>query len=73
MDELNLTLVHSLVLVCVECRLESDESARRWRLYSAEDPDDPDAEPMLAVYCPDCANREFGVLKREQGPQTRAA
>ncbi len=40
MDELNLTLVHSLVLACVECRLESDESARGWRLYSAVDPDD---------------------------------
>jgi hypothetical protein len=39
------------VLVCLECRTESD-LARGWRAYL-------DAEDSLLVYCPPCAEREF--------------
>ena len=40
-------------LVCVECRLVSTGDAFAWRAYLAFDGE-------LGVYCPECAEREFG-------------
>jgi hypothetical protein len=55
-------MVTPMPLECQECRLLSDEEARGWRMYRADDPDDPFADPLIASYCPDCAEREFGPL-----------
>ena len=43
-------------LVCVECNeTASEDDALGWRAYLTSD------EPHeLAIYCPDCAEREFG-------------
>jgi hypothetical protein len=47
-----------VILRCVECQSESSVGLR-WRAYLAHDPcgDDP---PEMAVFCPSCADREFG-------------
>ena len=47
-------------LLCIECGLESDATAWRWRSYRTDDPTENE-EPALAFFCPDCAAREFGV------------
>lgn len=47
------------VLACVECPRVSSASARRWRAYRVDDPEE-DEQPALAFYCPECAEREFG-------------
>jgi hypothetical protein len=46
-------------LFCVECGALSDRKALGWRAYIAfiEEDDEP---PEVAVYCPDCVEREFG-------------
>jgi hypothetical protein len=43
-------------LVCVECgETASDDDARGWRTYlTSDEPED------VAIYCQDCAEREFG-------------
>jgi hypothetical protein len=41
----------------------ADGEARGWRLARVDIPGEDD-EPMLAASCPDCAEREFGVLPR---------
>jgi hypothetical protein len=45
-------------LRCCECGVLSDEAARGWRAYvgGVLDPDD---EPKVLVFCPDCDAREF--------------
>ena len=46
-------------LRCVERRVESDQLATGWRAYVVpEDEDEPDGEIMM--FCPACAEREFG-------------
>jgi hypothetical protein len=47
-----------LILRCVECRRESSVGFR-WRAYLADDPRDDDPS-QVAVFCPSCAEREFG-------------
>jgi len=43
-----------LYLVCVECGEIAAGDAPGWRAYlTADDP------PMVSIYCPDCARREF--------------
>jgi hypothetical protein len=34
-----------------------DERAQGWRAYLAEDEED---KPIVLIYCPQCAEREFG-------------
>lgn len=46
------------MLRCVESWRESSRG-RRWRAYLADDPRDDDPSEV-AVYCPSCAEREFG-------------
>jgi hypothetical protein len=53
--------VVAMRLRCQECAELSDEAARGWRTLLAPDPDDAEAGPMLATYCPLCADREFGL------------
>ena len=64
MDGNELPLAALVQLLCIECERESDDAAHGWRTYLAADPDDPNAEPVLASYCPTCAVREFGPLTR---------
>ena len=39
-------------LVCAECEATSNHDAKGWRAYLDVDRD-------VAIYCPDCAEREF--------------
>jgi len=50
-------------LWCQECGRPSSPEAKGWRLYRTDVPDEDD-EPMLAAYCPDCAEREVGLTRR---------
>ena len=43
----------TIVLECLECGAR-DDVAKGWRAYL-----EPDADNVL-VFCPDCAEREFG-------------
>lgn len=46
------------VLACAECPRVSTVTARGWRAYLSDDPEE-DGPPTLAFYCPDCSRREF--------------
>jgi hypothetical protein len=46
---------------CLECDCETEE-ARGWRGYLIDDPEDDEA-PSVVFYCPECADREFGLLR----------
>jgi hypothetical protein len=50
-------------LWCQECLLLAEDEAREWRLLRVDVPGEDD-EPILAAYCPDCAEREFGLSRR---------
>ena len=45
-----------VVLVCVECGKQSEGSARGWRALLTIDDE-------AAVYCPECAEAEFGLSR----------
>ena len=50
------------MLCCVECGCRSDGPGKGWLALRCDvpDPDEPDdREPAIAIYCPDCAAREF--------------
>lgn len=49
------TLLH-----CIECGAASDELAAGWRAYLAQD--DGEEESRLELFCPQCADRQFGPL-----------
>lgn len=45
-------------LRCAECGRAADEDARGWRaLHGREHPED---QPETIIFCPHCAQREFG-------------
>jgi hypothetical protein len=48
------------VLVCVECVAEAPPGAVGWRAMFTVGDEDAEDEEMVAVYCPECAEREFG-------------
>jgi hypothetical protein len=51
------------VLYCIECGCCSGELGKGWVAFRCDDPDpdEPDdGRPMIAIYCPVCAAREFG-------------
>jgi hypothetical protein len=53
-----------IVLTCLECGARADERARGWRAlipYFEEEEEAPD----LSIYCPACAEREFGPSRLE--------
>jgi hypothetical protein len=56
-------------LRCAECLLHADDEARGWRLLRVDVPGEDD-EPLLAAYCPECAEREFGLARRIDSGQT---
>ena len=43
-------------MICSNCGLEATGAADGWRGYLADD-------GQLALYCPECAVREFGPLR----------
>jgi hypothetical protein len=43
--------------------LLADDEAREWRLLRVDVPEEDD-EPIVAAYCPYCAEREFGPIRR---------
>ena len=49
---------------CAECGKEADVEAHAagWLAYRVDLPDDPDP-PGVAVFCPECAAKEFGRSK----------
>ena len=51
--------VLAAMLTCVQCGCCSGELGKAWSAWLCEDPDGIDA-PLIAVYCPPCAAREFG-------------
>jgi hypothetical protein len=59
-------MVPAVALWCAECLLVADDRARSWRLLRVDVPGDD--EPLLAAYCPACAERELGVLPRRYEP-----
>jgi hypothetical protein len=46
-------------LKCEECGAEPDFQAHGWRAFIAPRPEE-DEPPEVVVYCPECAEREFG-------------
>ena len=52
------------MLYCVECGCCSGELGKGWVALRCDDPvpdpDEGDAEPAIALYCPPCAAAEFG-------------
>jgi hypothetical protein len=46
---------------CIECGREQPPDERGWKAYLTVDEDEP-AEAV--VYCPDCAQREFGEREK---------
>ena len=50
------------MLRCTECECVS-EKAPGWVAMQAYDPDE-DERPLLVVFCPVCAAREFGFERR---------
>jgi hypothetical protein len=52
------------VLRCEECGVVSEE-ARDWiALLVEDDEEEPDVPASVAMYCPVCADREFGKQRR---------
>jgi len=54
------------LLRCVECGLESDQLAIGWRAYVT---DEEAEESRILMFCPRCAEREFGPFGWEGGDQ----
>ena len=51
-------------LVCVECGAVAPPDALGWRAYLVGVHDVLDDGETVAVYCPQCAEREFGGAAR---------
>jgi hypothetical protein len=53
-------------LRCSECRRQADDGAKSWRAYETQEPDDSDAPGAIGVgvFCPECAEGEFGTDER---------
>ena len=53
-------VVGNLLLRCVECGVESPGLAPGWRAYLVDEPDEDEQEQEVLMFCPECAEREFG-------------
>ena len=52
------------MLTCIECGATAEEHTPNWRAYVAE-PEDDDGE-FVVIYCPTCAEREFGPFQPDK-------
>jgi len=50
-------------LTCARCGTTADVQAQGWRVFYAEVTEDPEEPAIVVVYCPPCAEREFGPPK----------
>ena len=48
-----------MMLRCEECHAVC-EYAAGWAAYRIDDEEEPEAAGSVLVYCPECAEREFG-------------
>ena len=46
---------------CEECGRPGRDEMKGWRAFIGVDPDTQDPEPSVHVFCPKCAEREFGT------------
>jgi hypothetical protein len=46
-------------LACLECGARADDRAHGWQAFLADGIEFP--RPQVLVYCPSCADREFGA------------
>jgi hypothetical protein len=51
--------------VCVECRRRPEAEARGWQAHLVPR-DDDEEEDEIVFFCPACAEREFGGLRRHR-------
>jgi hypothetical protein len=51
------------VSTCAECGIPTGSQWTGWRAYRTDDLYS-DEQPSLALFCPSCAKREFGILVR---------
>jgi len=58
--------------VCIECGVTAEEHTPNWRAYVAE-PDEDDGGEFVLIYCPACAEREFGPFRPEKRPRGGSA
>ena len=49
---------YSRLVRFVECGKTADPQAEGWRAYRGDEPEDE--EPLVVVFCPECATGEFG-------------
>jgi hypothetical protein len=52
---------------CAECGKLGEGSMEGWRAVLGVDIDDEDAPARTYLFCPACADREFGPSRRDQG------
>lgn len=60
-------------LFCQECLLLADDEARGWRLLRVDVPGEDDEPLLAAAYCPECAEREFGLGRRDHSSRADSA
>jgi hypothetical protein len=52
---------------CEECGKSADVEAHGWKAFVFRHPEaEEEAEPQVAVFCPECAAREFGEGEERQ-------
>jgi hypothetical protein len=51
----------------VECSRKQAADERGWRAFLTVDDTDDDEPVEAVVYCPECAEREFGVNLLDEG------
>ena len=57
-----------MILRCSDCGTEGQEATRGWHAVYAQVPDE-DEQPLIVVYCPECAERELGRRPRIDRPE----
>ena len=48
-----------MILRCAECEAETEHATRGWLGVRAQVPGE-DEQPLVVIYCPECAERECG-------------
>ncbi len=56
-----------MILRCADCEAEVRGAMRGWLAVYAQVPSE-DEQPLIVVYCPECAERECGRQPRADRP-----